>query len=62
VEAVARARLALAPLLAPPGLLVKEAGAVLGISRKFSVPLLEYLDAVKFTRRVDQRRVLARQD
>jgi selenocysteine-specific elongation factor len=58
-EAVAEARRRLAPLLAPPGLLVKEAGAALGISRKFCVPLLEHLDEVKFTRRVADRRVLA---
>ena len=59
-EAVEQARRRLAPLLArPPGLLVSEAGAALGISRKFSVPLLEYLDAIKFTRRVADRRVLA---
>jgi selenocysteine-specific elongation factor len=61
-EAVAEARRVLAPLLAPPGLLVREAGAALGVSRKYSVPLLEYFDAVKFTRRVADRRVLARPD
>ena len=58
-EAVETARRQLAPLLSEPGLLVKEAGEVLGISRKFSVPLLEHLDAVRFTRRVADRRVLA---
>lgn len=58
-DAVAAARRTLAPLLAaPPGLLVKEAGAALGISRKYSVPLLEYLDAVQFTRRQGDRRQL----
>ena len=36
------------------------AGAVLGISRKYSVPLLEHLDAIRFTRRIADRRVLAR--
>ena len=52
---------ALAPLLAePPGLLVSEAGALLGISRKFSVPLLEYLDAIQFTKRQADRRILFR--
>ena len=40
------------------GLLVREAGEALGISRKFSVPLLEHLDAIQFTRRVGDRRVL----
>ncbi len=58
-DAVTEARRVLAGHLAPPGLLVREAGAVLGISRKYSVPLLEYFDAVKFTRRVADRRVLA---
>ncbi len=58
-DAVAQARRVLAPKLTPPGLLVREAGAVLGISRKYCVPLLEYLDTVKFTRRVADRRVLA---
>ncbi len=59
-DAVRAAQRALAPLLArPPGLLVSEAGAALGISRKFSVPLLEYFDAIQYTRRVADRRVLA---
>ncbi len=39
------------------GFLAKEAGAALGISRKFSIPLLEHLDAVRFTRRVGDRRI-----
>jgi len=39
---------------------VAEAGTALGISRKYSVPLLEYLDAIGFTRRVADRRVLGR--
>ncbi len=60
-DAVEQAKHLLAPLLAePPGLLVSEAGAKLGISRRFSVPLLEYLDSIKFTRRIEERRVLAR--
>lgn len=60
-DAVAEARRKLAPLLAnPPGILVKEAGAVLGISRKYSVPLLEYFDAVQYTRRQGDRRMLLR--
>jgi len=40
------------------GFLAREAGAALGISRKFSIPLLEHFDAVRFTRRVGDRRVL----
>lgn len=39
------------------GFLAKEAGAALGTSRKFSIPLLEHLDAIRFTRRVGDRRV-----
>ncbi len=58
-DAIAQARVTLAPLLAGQGLLVAEIGAALGISRKFSVPLLEHLDSVRFTRRVAERRVLA---
>jgi selenocysteine-specific elongation factor len=59
-EAVESAKRRLAPLLAePPGLLVGEAGAALGISRKYCVPLLEHLDAIRFTRRIADRRVLA---
>jgi selenocysteine-specific elongation factor len=60
-DAVEAARRRLAPLLAkPPGLLTGEAGAALGVSRKYSVPLLEYLDATGFTRRSGDRRMLAR--
>ncbi len=56
-DAVAEARRRLAPLLdAGEGLSVGEAGAALGISRKFSVPLLEHLDAVGFTVRNGDRR------
>ncbi len=61
-EAVEAARQLLRPLLGGPGLLVREAGEALGISRKFSVPLLEHLDAIRFTRRVADRRVLAQRD
>lgn len=57
-DAVAAARRRLTPLLSAPGLKVTEAGQSLGISRKYSVPLLEYLDSVQFTRRVEDRRVL----
>jgi selenocysteine-specific elongation factor len=59
-DAVTEARRRLAPLLAEPGLLVKDAGAALGISRKYSVPLLEYLDTIQFTQRVGDRRILGR--
>lgn len=59
-DTVEAAQRRLAPLLAGPGLRVSEAGAALGISRKFSVPLLEHLDAIRFTRRVADRRVLTR--
>ncbi len=57
-DAVADARMRLAPHLAPPGVTVGEAGTALGMTRKFSVPLLEYLDATRFTRRQGDRRVL----
>ncbi|TXN60239.1 SelB C-terminal domain-containing protein, partial [Methylobacterium sp. WL6] len=40
------------------GFLAREAGAALGISRKFSIPLLEHLDATGFTRRAGDRRVI----
>ncbi len=56
--AVEAARRTLAPRLTEPGMTVGEAGALLGITRKFSVPLLEHLDAVQFTRRVGDRRTL----
>lgn len=56
-EAIDDARRRLRPLLENgPGLLVGDAGAALGISRKYSVPLLEHLDAIQFTRRVGDRR------
>lgn len=59
--AVARARLTEAfPLAstAEAGFLAREAGAILGISRKFSIPLLEHLDATGFTRRAGDRRII----
>jgi len=60
-EAVEAAKRRLTPLLADgPGVLVGEAGTALGISRKYCVPLLEHLDAIRFTRRVADRRVLAK--
>ncbi|MGN6374056.1 MAG: selenocysteine-specific translation elongation factor [Sphingomonas sp.] len=58
-EAMAQARRRLAAAMGNgEALLVREAGALLGLSRKYSVPLLEYLDSVQFTRRVGDRRVL----
>ncbi len=58
-DAIDAARRRLAALLPAEGLPTGEIGAALGISRKFSVPLLEYLDSVQFTRRIAERRVLA---
>ena len=59
--AIEDAQSRLSPLLArPPGLLVSDVGAALGISRKYSVPLLEHLDQIRFTRRIHDRRILAR--
>lgn len=57
-DAIAEAQRQLAPLLErPPGLLVTEIGAALGITRKYSMPLLDHLDAIRFTRRVQDRRI-----
>jgi selenocysteine-specific elongation factor len=59
-DAIAEARRRLAPLLErEPGLLVTEVGAALGISRKYSMPLLDHLDTIRFTRRVKDRRLRA---
>jgi selenocysteine-specific elongation factor len=59
-DAVEDARRRLAPLLErPPGLLVTEVGEALGISRKYSMPLLDHLDTIRFTRRIQDRRVRA---
>jgi selenocysteine-specific elongation factor len=41
------------------GFLVADLGRLLGISRKYSIPLLEHLDAIHFTRRLNDRRVIA---
>ncbi|WP_431271817.1 SelB C-terminal domain-containing protein [Dankookia sp. P2] len=58
-DAVAEAQRRLAETLArPEGFTAGEAGALLGISRKFSIPLLEHLDALRFTRRAGDRRFL----
>jgi selenocysteine-specific elongation factor len=57
-EAIEAAQRCLAPLLERvPGLLVTEVGAALGISRKYSMPLLDHLDTIRFTRRIQDRRV-----
>jgi len=59
-DAIADAQRRLAPLLERvPGLLVTEVGAALGISRKYSMPLLDHLDTIRFTRRIKDRRVRA---
>ena len=56
--AAAIAKERLAPLLDnSEGMLVGEISAALGISRKFTMPLLAHLDFVRFTRRVGDRRV-----
>jgi len=57
-DAIEDAQRRLAPLLEHgPGLLVTEIAAALGISRKYCMPLLEHLDTIRFTRRIDDRRV-----
>lgn len=59
-DAIAAAQRQLTPLLErAPGLLVTEIGAALGISRKYSMPLLDHLDTIHFTRRIQDRRVRA---
>jgi len=58
-DAIEAARRKLSPLLKPPGLLVTEIGAALGVSRKFVMPLLDHLDTIRFTRRIGDRRILA---
>ena len=60
-EVIRDAQMLLEPKLAKsPGLLVSDASSLLGISRKYCIPLLEYFDGVRYTRRVGDRRVLAR--
>jgi len=57
-DAIEDAQRQLAPLLErAPGMLVTEVGAALGISRKYSMPLLDHLDTIRFTRRIKDRRV-----
>jgi selenocysteine-specific elongation factor len=59
-DAIEDAKRRLAPLLERvPGLLVTEIGAALGISRKYSMPLLDHLDTIRFTRRIKDRRMRA---
>jgi selenocysteine-specific elongation factor len=59
-EAIEAAQRRLAPLLErAPGLLVTEIGEALGISRKYSMPLLDHLDTIRFTLRIKDRRVRA---
>jgi hypothetical protein len=38
---------------------VSEFRELIGTSRKYAVPLLEYLDSIRFTRREGDQRVLA---
>lgn len=59
-DAIEDAQRRLAPLLEHgPGLLVTEITAALGISRKYCMPLLDHLDTIRFTRRVNDRRTRA---
>jgi selenocysteine-specific elongation factor len=44
------------------GLTVSEIREVLKTTRKYAVPLCEYFDRVGFTRRENDRRVLAESD
>ena len=41
-----------------PGLLVGEIGELLGVSRKYSIPLVEHLDYTCYTIRIGDRRIL----
>jgi len=59
-DAIEEAQRRLAPLLERlPGLLVTEIGAALSISRRYCMPLLDHLDTIDFTRRIDDRRIRA---
>ena len=40
------------------GLTISDIRQVLGVSRKYSVPLCEFLDRIEFTRRVGDKRLL----
>jgi selenocysteine-specific elongation factor len=60
-DAILQARTRLAPLLVvEPGLLATEIGAALGISRKYTMPLVDHLDTIGFTQRCGDRRVAGR--
>jgi selenocysteine-specific elongation factor len=57
-DAIAAAQHVLTPLLTKAdGLLVTEIAAALGISRKYTMPLLDHLDGIGFTRRSGDKRV-----
>lgn len=59
-DAIEAAKHRLMPLLGrTPGLLVTEIATALGISRKFCMPLLDHLDTIKFTQRINDRRIRA---
>ena len=58
-EARARALIG-AKLNTGAGLTVSQIKDVLGVSRKYAVPICEHLDRIGFTRRVADRRILAR--
>ena len=57
-EALVRRRLE-DELRSGDGMTMSEIKSVLGVSRKYAVPICEYLDRIGFTRRVNDRRVLA---
>jgi selenocysteine-specific elongation factor len=57
-DAIEHAQRRLAPLLeGVAGLRVTEVGQALGISRKYCMPLLDHLDAIRFTFRIEDRRI-----
>ncbi len=60
-DAIDEAQRRLQPVLAKgEGMLVTEIASTLGVSRKFAMPLLDHLDAIRFTRRKGDRRYLCR--
>jgi selenocysteine-specific elongation factor len=58
-EVEAELRRTLAERLAEGGLTVSQIREILGVSRKYAVPLCEYLDRIGFTRRDGDLRWLA---
>jgi selenocysteine-specific elongation factor len=56
-DAIAQAQRVLEPLLIAPGLLVTQIAAALSISRQYVMPLLDHLDAIGSTQRVEERRI-----